>query len=298
MAARPASEIEATGPHGIALIKGFEGLHKLAGPDKVVPYVCPAGVLTIGWGHTGPDVTKTLVYTVHECEALLKDDLRTYEKSVRDLVSAPITQNQFDALVAFTFNVGKNAFKNSTLRRLVNAGASEGDFTQAFLMFRKIRQGGQLVESAGLVRRRTAEATLFNAPDEAEVIVAVDGAVTVKPAPAQPAPAPAPAPSAAPPAGQTQTPPSPAPEPELMPQKPQPTQKPVAKSRTIWGAVLAAMAGAGAFAKAMWDGAETLWTGLRAQLGFDPIWILAVVFAFAIMLVIYARLDDQRKRVG
>ena len=99
---------------GLELIKHYEGCSLKA-------YVCPSETVTIGYGHTktaklGQTITK------EKAEQLLREDLAWAEKSVGLLVKIKLEQYQFDALVSFVFNVGANAFKNSTLLRCVNAG--------------------------------------------------------------------------------------------------------------------------------------------------------------------------------
>lgn len=142
--------IYATSKPGIELIKRFEGCQLRA-------YCCPAGKLTIGYGHTGADVFDGLIIAPERAEELLRADLVEVEKQVLQLVTAPITQGQFDALVAFTYNVGAGALKASTLLRKLNAedyaGASE-EFA------RWTKAGGR--ELPGLVRRRAAERNLFD----------------------------------------------------------------------------------------------------------------------------------------
>ena len=138
-----------TSSKGLELIKHFEGCELKA-------YVCPAGVLTIGYGHTGPEVQPGMEITTSEAEELLKTDLIRFERIVDNHVTVPIKQCQFDALVSFTFNCGGDAFKNSTLLRLLNAKDYEGAAGQ----FGRWVNGpdGAL---AGLVRRREAEEELF-----------------------------------------------------------------------------------------------------------------------------------------
>ena len=134
---------------GLDLIKSFEGCELKA-------YVCPAGVLTIGYGHTGPDVHAGMEISCAEAEELLKTDLIKFERVVDNHVTVPIKQCQFDALVSFTYNCGGDAFKNSTLLRLLNGKDYEG----------AAGQFGRWVNGAdgplpGLVRRREAEEELF-----------------------------------------------------------------------------------------------------------------------------------------
>ena len=137
-----------TSQKGVALIKRFEGCHLEA-------YLCPASVWTIGYGHTC-DVTDADVIDEEGAEAFLIEDLEEFEGYVNDLVEVDLTQNQFDALVAWTFNLGPGALKESTLLRKLN----EGDFGDIPHQIRRWnRAGGQVLN--GLVRRREAEALLF-----------------------------------------------------------------------------------------------------------------------------------------
>jgi len=113
------------------------------------------GVLTIGYGHTqGVNWGQTI--TQLQAEELLKQDLNYFEQSVTTLVKVPLTENQFAALVSFTFNVGVGAFSESTLLRLLN----QKDYRAAADQFQRWVNGGGK-EMAGLVRRREAERTLF-----------------------------------------------------------------------------------------------------------------------------------------
>lgn len=143
------TEISKIGKAGLDLIKDFEGL-------KLRAYLCPAGILTIGYGSTGPHVTAGKVITEAQAVELLKDDLDRFEKAVTRLVTVPLTQNQYDALVSFAFNVGISALERSTLLKRVNARL----FDQAAAEFAKWnRAAGRPL--AGLTRRRAAEAALF-----------------------------------------------------------------------------------------------------------------------------------------
>lgn len=141
---------------GLALIKRWEGL-------RLQAYLCPAGVWTIGYGHTGPDVTPGLVITEAYAEALLRQDLRTFEDGVSRLVTAPLTDNQFSALVSLAFNIGLGAFARSTLLRKLNAGDYAGAQAQ-FHVWNKA--GGKVLP--GLVNRRAGEAALFGRGERVE----------------------------------------------------------------------------------------------------------------------------------
>lgn len=144
-----------TGQHGLDIIKSFEGL-------KLTAYLCPAKIPTIAWGHTktvkASDVGKKKI-TEAEAEKLLKSDLLNFENAVNKLVIVPLNQNQFDALVSFSFNVGTGAFHSSTLLKKLNAKDYKGASEQ---FERWNKAGGKVL--AGLTRRRAAEKTLFNTP--------------------------------------------------------------------------------------------------------------------------------------
>ena len=135
---------------GLAMTKAFEGLRLSAYQDST-------GIWTIGYGHTGPDVREGLVITEAEATALLMADLADDVACVNKAVTVAITQNQFDAMVDFSFNCGRENFLNSTLLRKVNLG----DFTGAAQQFPLwVHAGGRVIP--GLVNRRKAEAALFN----------------------------------------------------------------------------------------------------------------------------------------
>ena len=133
---------------GIDLIKRWEGC-------RTNSYLCPAGVWTVGYGHTKTAKPNQIISHL-EAEELLQSDLRWFEEAVGKYVTVPINQNQFDALVSFTFNVGIGAFKNSTLLRLLNqkkylAAANE--------FHRWTNANGRKLP--GLINRRKQEYALF-----------------------------------------------------------------------------------------------------------------------------------------
>lgn len=138
---------------GIDLIKNSEGC-------SLTSYKDIAGVWTIFYGHTGPEVGEGQSGTVEEAEAMLRADLIEFEEWVSRLVVVELTQNQFDALVSFTYNVGISAFRYSTLRRLLNLELYEEAANQ-FLRWNKAKVGGELKEVAGLTKRRQRERLLF-----------------------------------------------------------------------------------------------------------------------------------------
>lgn len=135
---------------GLDLIKQFEGLYLKA-------YRCPAGVPTIGYGHTA-GVAMGQTITQQQADDYLRRDVRQFERAVSRLVTVPLAQGQFDALVSFSFNLGEGALAQSTLLRLLNAG----DYAGAAAQFdRWNKAGGRVLP--GLVRRRAAERALFEA---------------------------------------------------------------------------------------------------------------------------------------
>lgn len=138
---------------GLELVKHFEGCQLKA-------YYCPAGKLTIGYGHTGASVKPGMTITQEQADVILASDMERFEKAVSDRVKVPLEQGQFDALVSFAFNVGANALQNSTLLKLLNAGKII-EAVQQFGRWNKITKNGQKVASKGLTRRRLAEAYLF-----------------------------------------------------------------------------------------------------------------------------------------
>ena len=137
---------------GIDLIKHFEGC-------ALESYLCSAGVLTIGYGTT-KNVVEGMKITQNQAEELLAKDLEEFEEYVEDLIDVPLEQNQFDALVAWTYNLGPTNLKTSTLRKVLNKGAYD-DVAEQIKRWNKAN--GKVLK--GLVRRRNAEAELFNGND-------------------------------------------------------------------------------------------------------------------------------------
>jgi lysozyme len=134
---------------GIALIKEFEGLH-------LTPYLCPARVWTIGYGHTRTVYAGQQI-TGAQADVLLDEDLRLFERAVMRLVKVSLSDNQFSALVCFAFNVGTGNFESSTLLKLLNRGW----YGQVPVQMRRWNHAGSEV-LGGLVRRRAAEAKLWS----------------------------------------------------------------------------------------------------------------------------------------
>jgi lysozyme len=133
---------------GLELIKQFEGL-------RLEAYLCSAGVATIGYGSTrGVKLGQTI--TEEEATEKLRVDVLSAEECVNDHVEVSLTQNQFDSLVSFVFNLGCGAFKGSTLLALLNAGKTDAAAAQ-FPRWNKA--GGKVVQ--GLVWRRNVEREFF-----------------------------------------------------------------------------------------------------------------------------------------
>ena len=128
---------------------------------SAMPYKDIAGIWTIGWGHKilpGEDFSNGI--TREQGENLLSQDMQFAENAVNYYISAPVTQNMYDALVSFVFNVGAQAFVNSTLLKKINAGDYSGA-SQEFARWKYITIDGQKVVSNGLVNRRAKESSLF-----------------------------------------------------------------------------------------------------------------------------------------
>ena len=137
------------GDRGTELLKYFEGCKLEAYQDSV-------GVWTIGYGHT-KGVFPGMTITQGQAEQMLLTELEEYEGYIENMVTVPLTQNQFDALVVWVYNLGPTNFKNSTLLKELNSGNYTAAGTE---ILRWNKAGGEVL--AGLVKRREAEAQLFN----------------------------------------------------------------------------------------------------------------------------------------
>jgi len=145
-----------------ALLKKFEGC-------KLKAYYCPAGVCTIGYGHTSaagaPQVVDGMTITQAQAEDILKRDLVKFESAVADLVKVKLTQNQFDVLVDFSYNAGVGALQKSTLLKKVNAG----DFDDVPAELAKwTKSGPEKKTLPGLVRRYQARSAWWSADRHVE----------------------------------------------------------------------------------------------------------------------------------
>ena len=131
---------------GLNLIKKYEGC-------KLTSYICPAGVLTIGYGHTGKDVKPNQTITKKKAISLLKKDLARFERHVQSYnYIYEWTDNEFSALVSFAFNIGNidqlTAYGTRTRSQIRSA------------MVKYVKANGKTLQ--GLVKRRKAELKLFN----------------------------------------------------------------------------------------------------------------------------------------
>ena len=145
---------------GLSLIKKFEGC-------KLESYKCAAGVWTIGFGSTS-GVVKGMEISQERADMLLLEDVEVFEEAVNNLVEVDLEQNQFDALVAWTFNLGSTNLKNSTLLKVLNDKNYEG-VPEQIKRWNKATVDGERQVLEGLVRRREAESLLFTGEDWSKV---------------------------------------------------------------------------------------------------------------------------------
>lgn len=153
-----------TSKKGKALIKKYEGC-------RLKAYKCPAGVLTIGYGHTN-NVRLDDVLTQDEAEKLLDIDIKIKENELNKLIKVPVTQNQYDALISLLFNIGVGNFRTSTLLRLLNQKNYKGAGERFLLVNNSAKtkedkyRGSFVFDNRkkvldGLVKRRAEEKELF-----------------------------------------------------------------------------------------------------------------------------------------
>jgi len=140
---------------GLELIKFFEGL-------SLAPYLCSAGVPTIGFGTIRyPNGVKVTLQDHHiskaQAEEYLRHEVHQFELAVDALCVDTINQNMFDALTSFSYNLGANALRNSTLLKKVNANPNDPTIKDEFARWNKA--AGQVI--TGLVKRRQMEATHY-----------------------------------------------------------------------------------------------------------------------------------------
>lgn len=140
---------------GVYLIAGFEGL-------SLKPYMCPAKKATIGYGNTYyKDGTKVTMLdkpiTKEEAIKLLEIIVDSFAKQVSKLITSPLNQNQFNAIVSFSYNVGVGSLKNSTLLKMVNKDPKQLEIANEFLKW--VNVAGK--KSKGLENRRIKESQIY-----------------------------------------------------------------------------------------------------------------------------------------
>ena len=140
---------------GLSLISEFEGL-------SLKPYKCSAGISTIGFGSTyyenGTRVQMSdAPITKQRAEQLLQHTADRFASKVVNLLKKPVTQNQFNALVSFAFNVGSGALASSTLLKLVNVNPNDAMIAKEFLKCNKVNK----IPIQGLTNRRIKESALY-----------------------------------------------------------------------------------------------------------------------------------------
>ena len=141
---------------GINLIKKFEGC-------KLESYKCAAGVWTIGYGST-KGISENMQISQERADMLLLEDLENFEQIVNDSVNVDLKQNEFDALVSWTFNLGGGNLQSSTMLKVLNNKKYD---EVPFQLKRWNKAGGKVLQ--GLIRRREAEALLFEGKEWHEV---------------------------------------------------------------------------------------------------------------------------------
>lgn len=146
---------------GLAILKRYEGL-------RLTAYLCPAGVPTIGWGHTGSEITAADVKTKRTitkktADALLERDLDEFEKGVVACCTIAPNDNQASAMTVLAYNIGLAGFKASSVLKAHNRGDCQAA-AQAFGLWNKATVDGKKVVVPGLVARRAAEASLYLEP--------------------------------------------------------------------------------------------------------------------------------------
>ena len=134
--------------YAILLIKSFEQL-------RLNSYLCPAGVWTIGYGHTD-GVNQGMLITEKTADGFLKQDIRNAEHCINQM-GADLTQEQFDALVSFVFNIGVRAFNVSTLRKKILKDPNDPSIADEFR--RWVYAGNKKLP--GLIKRREQEIKLY-----------------------------------------------------------------------------------------------------------------------------------------
>ena len=134
----------------LEIIKKYEGFSSQA-------YRCPAGVWTVGWGHTGRDINKDTILTREEAELMLQKDVTNLQEQILFLLDDKPIANELDALTSLCYNVGVGAFKKSRLLKRINLKENGELIAKEWIEFNKVN--GKVVK--GLLRRRAEEICLY-----------------------------------------------------------------------------------------------------------------------------------------
>lgn len=138
---------------GLKFLKSLEGC-------SLKSYLCPAGVLTIGYGHT-KNVFEGMEITEKEAEDFLLKDLEKFEEKISSLLKVEVKQREFDSIVCLAFNIGLKAFENSTVLKRINEKAKKKDIISAWILWDKITVNGEKQVSKGLMNRRFKEVAFY-----------------------------------------------------------------------------------------------------------------------------------------
>lgn len=136
--------------NGLDIIKIFESC-------RLKAYRCPSNILTIGWGHTGKDVTENMVISQFKADYLLQQDVKERELQINEL-KLNLNQNQYDSLVSLVYNIGIGTFKRSGLYKMLQVNPNSINIKTEWSKFVCDRNGNKL---PGLVRRRNKELELY-----------------------------------------------------------------------------------------------------------------------------------------
>jgi GH24 family phage-related lysozyme (muramidase) len=159
-----ANQPQSVSPNCLILVATFEG-------KRNTPYNDVAGNATNGIGHllhTGPVTAEDLPVNDIQVTSWFDEDIQIAVDAVHKFVTVDLTQNEFDALASWTFNLGAGTLQNSAVLKILNSGMYS-TASDHMLLYNKVRKNGVLVFSAGLDARRKAEVALFRTPDSQQV---------------------------------------------------------------------------------------------------------------------------------
>jgi len=159
-----ANQPQTVSPNCLTLVATFEG-------KRNTPYNDIAGNATNGIGHllhSGPATEEDLPVNDNQVATWFDEDIQVAIDAVHKFVTVDLTQNEFDALCSWTFNLGAETLQNSAVLKILNSGMYS-TASDHMLLYNKARKNGVLVFSAGLDARRKAEVALFRTPDSQQV---------------------------------------------------------------------------------------------------------------------------------